>query len=346
MLHTYKLCLVCQWASQTKAEDAARATCQVLVDLCALAMLTKQTIESSGGPKASGKLVSCIEYFAGKARVAKAFKKTRRASRAFDYMRSGRHNICENTGFMASVVALLSLRFAGLAHYATVCTSFCWVNRATNKRSKCFPLGTDRGYVAAGSVMGGRTAAMCLLTWALGSAFSLEQPKSSTMEFLASWQFVIDFFKQRGDCLKAHFLNMGSFLAPSKKPTVLYTVFNMEPFTQLPTPATQRRRRGRAPVTRQYTDGAGKRRCTGDAGLKDSQAYTPEFGRAMLAWWIRNKDDLKTEGRQRFEHAVREIRDASVAQLAALIMSYRSSPGFRFPEAQLDEFLDSALWPV
>ncbi|CAJ1363393.1 unnamed protein product [Effrenium voratum] len=138
MLHTYKLCLVCQWASQTKAEDAARATCQVLVDLCALAMLTKQTIESSGG----------------KARVAKAFKKTRRASRAFDYMRSGRHNICENTGFMASVVALLSLRFAGLAHYATVCTSFCWVNRATNKRSKCFPLGTDRGYVAAGSVMG------------------------------------------------------------------------------------------------------------------------------------------------------------------------------------------------
>lgn len=91
----------------------------------------------------------------------------------------------------------------------------------------------------------------------------------------------------------------------------------------------------------------------------------------MLAWWIRNKDDLKTEGRlvcnsvhylqihhlkrlldlvgtrrQRFEHAVREIRDASVAQLAALIMSYRSSPGFRFPEAQLDEFLDSALWPV
>ncbi|CAJ1348233.1 unnamed protein product [Effrenium voratum] len=272
---------------------------------------------------------------------------------------------------MASVVALLSLRFAGLAHYATVCTSFCWVNRATNKRSKCFPLGTDRGYVAAGSVMGGRTAAMCLLTWALGSAFSLEQPKSSTMEFLASWQFVIDFFKQRGDCLKAHFLNMGSFLAPSKKPTVLYTVFNMEPFTQLPTPATQRRRRGRAPVTRQrpgsrdkrnapnkknvsvrkfvdlrYTDGAGKRRCTGDAGLKDSQAYTPEFGRAMLAWWIRNKDDLKTEGRQRFEHAVREIRDASVAQLAALIMSYRSSPGFRFPEAQLDEFLDSALWPV
>lgn len=100
---------------------------------------------------------------------------------------------------------------------------------------------------------------MCLLTWALGSAFSLEQPKSSTMEFLASWQFVIDFFKQRGDCLKAHFLNMGSFLAPSKKPTVLYTVFNMEPFTQLPTPATQRRRRGRAPVTRQRPGSCDKR---------------------------------------------------------------------------------------
>lgn len=73
-------------AKKRLATEIAIACYEVLVDLCALAMLTKQTIESSGGPKASGKLVSCIEYFAGKARVAKAFKKTRRASRAFDYM--------------------------------------------------------------------------------------------------------------------------------------------------------------------------------------------------------------------------------------------------------------------
>lgn len=35
-----------------------------------------------------------------------------------------------------------------------------------------------------------------------------------------------------------------------------------------------------------YTDAAGVKRVAGGPGLKGTQMYTPEFGRALAAWWM------------------------------------------------------------
>lgn len=39
-------------------------------------------------------------------------------------------------------------------------------------------------------------------------------------------------------------------------------------------------------VLPRYVDGAGRKRVAGGPGLKETQLYTPEFGRAVAAWWM------------------------------------------------------------
>lgn len=37
-----------------------------------------------------------------------------------------------------------------------------------------------------------------------------------------------------------------------------------------------------------YLDSCGAKRVVGRAGLKQTELYTPEFGRGLAAWWVEN----------------------------------------------------------
>ena len=45
-----------------------------------------------------------------------------------------------------------------------------------------------------------------------------------------------------------------------------------------------------------YTDSHGQKRVAGRSGLKSTELYTPEFGRALAMWWSSHGSAMATYG--------------------------------------------------
>ena len=82
-----------------------------------------------------------IEFFCGRAEIAGAFARRGWPCKAFDVQRSATHDLTAPLGVVLGMLCLLSLPVGSAAHLGTVCTSFCWVNSGTHRRSAAFPLG-------------------------------------------------------------------------------------------------------------------------------------------------------------------------------------------------------------
>ena len=97
-----------------------------------------------------------------------------------------------------AVNAVLCLAVGGLAHFGTVCTSFCWVNSGTHQRSAMFWHGNeDLPYVREGSQLCSVTIALSMLTMCRGGMVTVENPVNSRLEMHEDFQFFIKWVKLR-----------------------------------------------------------------------------------------------------------------------------------------------------
>ena len=121
--------------------------------------------------------------------------------------------------------AILAATVGAFIHFGAVCTSYCWINAGTHKRSRANPDGDTRyPYVRDGTQLASLTAAMCILCWARGLVFSIENPVNSMLLFSRKMQGLLRYLQERSEeqyqdiSLLRHHVPLGSFGAATAKP--------------------------------------------------------------------------------------------------------------------------------
>ena len=124
-----------------------------------------------------------------------------------------------------AVNAVLCLAVGGLAHFGTVCMSFCWVNSGAHQRSAMFWHGNeDLPYVREGSQLCSVTIALSMFTMCRGGMVTVENPVNSRLEMRKDFQFFIKWVKLRYSVdLKRTTVPLGDFGAATKKPVWIYS---------------------------------------------------------------------------------------------------------------------------
>ena len=223
------------------------------------------------------------------------------------------HDLTSGIGLATAVASIWMLDTGSLSHFATCCTSCCWINSATHGRSKAFPLGTALTYVQTGNRLIGATVpwqqtqcptqvllhmsqmffftqtfhsevALALLTWYRGCVWTLEQPRGSVLQEHPAMQQLLHLYQRykeiHGLCTRgvlSHPHCLGSFGAPSEKPIMLYAAEHV----QLVPPSSLHTSSRGVSLATVYYDQSGQKRVTGTSDLKQSQEY-PEMPLALL----------------------------------------------------------------
>ena len=172
------------------------------------------------------------------------------------------HDLSSNAGLLTAVVAVLCISIGGLIHLATVCTSFVFINSGTHGRSSFCPEGlhADREYVQLGTTLASRSSLLALLAWAMGAVWILEQPSSSCMLMLQSWQFVLKFFAEKlaegwsHSQVLRNAISMAAFRGPTLKPTALWSNESLDLLMNMPVLPKDARPKSEAPVVHVWLD--------------------------------------------------------------------------------------------
>ena len=153
-------------------------------------------------------------------------------------------------GLVTAVIAALAIQAGGLCHLATVCTSFVFINSGTHGRCMAIPEGWREyspEYMQIGTCLAARSAILALIAWCMGAIWVLEQPSSSCMLYLTSWQVIIRWFSEKvsqGLCNATVLRNsvfMVSFRGPTLKPTSLFSNESLEMLMNVPVPPKELR---------------------------------------------------------------------------------------------------------
>lgn len=89
---------------------------------------------------------------------------------------------------------------------------------------------------------------------------------------------------------------MGNFFAATQKPTSLYSLEDLDELVNATPAPLEKRRKTDEPVTIHYEAADGSKKFQGGNGLKATQQYTPEFGAAMVCWFLVREGMLKEAG--------------------------------------------------
>ena len=229
--------------------------------------------------------VNAVEGFSGVGRIDTAFKEMGYAAHGFDID----HHRCfesinSDEGFCTLIYWILCLSPLGLAHFATVCSTWVWVSRSSTGRSAVKPEGFDTEAVRSANCMVERTVLLLLLCAARGCHFILEQPASSVMEFMPCVQHLKRCIGSSWTCI---FTYMGMFGHDCWKPTHLYSS----------TPKVLALKR-KLDKNSDYANGWSSSKCVkvrcdtrgfihvdGAEGLKQSQEYPKEYGDEVYKLW-------------------------------------------------------------
>ena len=234
--------------------------------------------------------IDAVEYFSGTATIVGSFMANGRKALEFDYI----HNpifqsLTSGPGFLTAVLYAMMIVPGGLAHFATICSTWVFLSRSTTGRSRLFPYGTPdepgmcTSNIREGNMQVGRMVLLVMLLRTRQVFWSLEQPMSSLMDRAA---IIIDNIPER---VKTTF-NMGAFGGSSKKPSWLISdnapwlkelKRDISPEDAAHFDSSENAKAGISSTT-------GKKHVTGGANLKDTQAYPPRFGGAMFETWMRH----------------------------------------------------------
>jgi hypothetical protein len=182
-----------------------------------------------------------------------------------------------------------------IVHWATVCSSWVRINKATSGRTVANPLGCTRhAYVAQANVMVSRCALLILFGMCLSLDFILEQPGTSLMfehPRIRQLQELADAGGLRP--IRSIWTWMGAFGAPTPKPTKLFGT----PIWMMALKRTIRRKdfAKRTDLVTYTEDVTGKVSYSGSTGLKSSQAYPKGYGTATRKLILAAPVDVDTD---------------------------------------------------
>jgi hypothetical protein len=198
-------------------------------------------------------------------------------------------------GFVNAVRLLVHAKPRAIVHWATVCSSWVRINKATSGRTVANPLGRTRhAYVAEANIMVSRCALLILFGMCLSLDFILEQPGTSLMfehPRIRQLQALADAGGLRP--IRSIWTWMGAFGAPTPKPTKLLGT----PTWMLALRRTIRRTDfvKRTDMVTYAEDATGKVSYSGSTGLKSSQAYPKGYGTATSKLLLAAPMDLDTD---------------------------------------------------
>lgn len=165
---------------------------------------------------------------------------------------SATHDLTTVPGLIAAIIAVLAIRAGGLCHLATVCTSFVFINVATHGRCMAIPEGwreVSPEYMQIGTCLAASSAILAMITWCMGAMWVLEQPSTSCMTYLTSWQVAIRWFSEKQTTVLRNSIFMAAFRGPTLKPTALFSNESLESLMNMPVPPKELRPPAEAPVS-------------------------------------------------------------------------------------------------
>ena len=225
--------------------------------------------------------LSVVEFFSGVAVIQRTFIANNFAGRGFDICTHAKHeNLNCSEGLLSALLLATRITRHGLAHWATVCSTWIFMSRSSVKRS------ADNvwGNLDSKAVMEANCQVSCMcmilvLLDCLGIEWILEQPMTSLMDKVPLFSLL-----PRAGQLRRTSTWMGAFGAPTRKATWLLssTPFARNLQRQLPRGSVA----GVEGSTTLSTAGAdGRTAVTGGPHLKQTQAYPVGYGEAVFQEW-------------------------------------------------------------
>lgn len=138
------------------------------------------------------------------------------------------------------------------------------------------------------------------LLFIIASAWALpivEQPAHNTFMLQPRWQYVIKRQAIFDRPVLQTVLEMARFYAASLKPSAFFSEKSLHELAGASkVPEAKRRKLTHGAVTVVHEHADGRNTFQGGPGLKQTQEYTPEFGAALLYWYVAWEKELKKEG--------------------------------------------------
>ena len=244
------------------------------------------------------------EYFAGCKEVTGALQRAGHATASFE-LEDGTdesQNMLSDIGFVNAIRMSCSVVDGGAATSAPVCCSFVFMNSAVAKRCHSFPLG-DTGVesVANANIM---VARVLLLQWIFMARMifmAVEQPCSSWMQLHDQFQAFLRFFP-----LWRQSVCMGDFGADTQKATWLYCdhacIARIDHFQSSMVAGSK------TSLATTRVDDFGNKCVDGNANLKRSQAYTRQFGWALVQTYRMHQEHIQGIAHEVRDRTLRELR--------------------------------------
>ena len=232
------------------------------------------------------------ELFSGVASVVKGFQQEGLVAAEYDFCRNSvMENILSSEGLLTAINLLRCTRPRGLAHFATVCSSWVYLSRAATGRTSGCPEGNPGvRCVESANSMAARVSLLLVLCSIFELAFLHEQPLTSLLS--ASRYYVWSRTTIRrvlSGLWEDVFIWMGAYGHSLLKPTQLIT--NQRIFRRLYREISAQDRQvlfdASAGVQHlPHDEDSMKRRVTGKSkGLRCSQDYPAEYGTTVAALW-------------------------------------------------------------
>jgi len=235
-----------------------------------------------------------IEFFAGVAAVKRHVASMGWKALAYDVdYHSKLHNILGKEGFLTAVQWLRRLRVHGGTHWATVCSTWVWICRATSGRTEDRPLGRPElcRAVDEANMMVSRCALLLLWLQSTCRTWILEQPSSSLMCLHPRMLFLRDIC---GQSWRHTHTWMGMFGASTPKATRLWSSSRSVYALHRRLDTSLSCQWDSSDVTSRTASGG----ISGGPGLKDTQSYPEGYGAAVAREFTRSQKALEEEAEE------------------------------------------------
>lgn len=231
-----------------------------------------------------------VEYFSGVGVVQAAFKQNGKAAVPYDVKCDPElNNLMTDMGLYEATNLACRLMPGGLAHWATVCSSWVFICQASTGRSVTSPLGFNTPTVQHANAMVARMCMLLLLLSVRSVHWVLEQPLSSLMHLHPRMQAINKHSKYNEVNIW-----MGAYGAPTRKATVLRSPQQWVHGLKKRLPKDKRHFDSKE-VSTGYVNAAGKKCVDGGEGLKATQEYPKEYGESVYRCWNSYIEEPRSE---------------------------------------------------
>ena len=229
--------------------------------------------------------IDALEFMSGAAEITKASARNGLFSVGYDksYSSTPINDINSQVGFKRAMDLTLRVRRHGALWCAPVCSTWVWIGRAGSGRSQeSAYCNTDIPRIRASNTMVVRLVLLMLLAWSRGVHLYMENPSSTIIHYFSPLQeFIMSVLKFK---VTVHLSSYGSVYP---KPIAVWST----------TPQVESLKRKKAMASEKLSTRNSDGSVTGRRKqLKGSQAYPPEFGKAVSAIYKRVAAEASMDG--------------------------------------------------